>query len=123
MLEGLSFELLHWKNIRLLDLECSACCKRSSQQLFEWHIPWDSCSASGLWKLNFALLFSWDVTTTIDGVPTIKSNSGMFSHPLQVLQLWNYFAMALVLLSHQSEARVLYLPTINIIQCGYELML
>jgi hypothetical protein len=100
MLEGLSFELLHWKNIRLLDLECSACCKRSSQQLFEWHIPWDSCSASGLWKLNFALLFSWDVTTTIDGVPTIKSNSGMFSHPLQVLQLWNYFAMALVLLSH-----------------------
>lgn len=91
---------------------------------FEWHIPWESCSASAHWKMNFALLFSWDMTSTVDSVLAINSNSSMFSYPLQVLELGNYFTMAVLLLSsNQSEALVLYLPTTSTIQCGYELML
>jgi hypothetical protein len=78
MLKSLSFELLHWTNIRLLDLECSACCTRSSQQFFEWHIPWDSCSASGHGKFSFAVLSSWDIDSTIDGVLEIKHISEVF---------------------------------------------
>jgi hypothetical protein len=116
MLKGIYSRTTHYIQVHILDAKIV--------KYFEWHIPWDSCSARGHWKMNFALLFSWDVTSTIDHVPAINSNSGMFSHPLQFLELGNYFAIAMLLLSsHQLETWVHYLPTASFEQCRYELIL
>jgi hypothetical protein len=117
MLNSLNFELLHWKNIRLLDLECSACCKRSSQQLFGWHIQWDSCSASGHWKIK-----SWDVDNTIDSMPTIKQIVSMFSLTLQTSEFGNPVSVAVLLCSQLSHVWVLYLPHCSITHCGTKMM-
>jgi hypothetical protein len=105
------------KNIRLLDLECSACCKRSSQQLFGWHIQWDSCSASGHWKIK-----SWDVDNTIDSMPTIKQIVSMFSLTLQTSEFGNPVSVAVLLCSQLSHVWVLYLPHCSITHCGTKMM-
>jgi hypothetical protein len=62
------------------------------------------------WTFKYALLFSWDVTSTIDSVIVIKHNSGMSNHALQHLEAGDYSAVTMLLLSIcLSEAWVLYI--------------